>query len=507
MTDLRELLSSRELDVLACMVRGASNKEIAAELSISLNTVKVHLRNIFAKLEVSSRLEAVTVAMKMGLVSLPGVPPSLNDSNTLLLTPTPSNLNDEEDAPADEPTLLVEPTNEPTMAVIPEPVLEPNERVEPISTTAVAASPTREAIPVPEPIPPSNPATRAHWGWSTAVLGILLLLALVVIAWQGFFQPRFTTPTPESLTPFVEQAIGDTRWLESRPLNTETAGLAVATVGLKIYAIGGETAVGVVGDVHVYDVVAKSWQTAANKPTAVSDTTAAVLFGEVYVPGGRTTDGSVTALVEAYSPTNNAWRRVASLPEPISGGLALSDGSFLYLFGGWNGKNLLDTAYVYDPGADSWRPLPAMPSARTMMAGAVLTGQFYVVGGSDGQKELALCQTFAPLEQTWSDCPPMLEARAGAGAAVLLNKLYVVGGGSAENPIQYSELYDPNTQTWQVVNTPMLTDAPDWVELGVTSVETRLYTLGGRRNGRLLADNVAYNPFIYQTFLPNLPEK
>lgn len=65
-----DTLTGRELDVLALLARGKSNKEIGANLYISETTVKAHLRSIFAKLNVLSRTEAVAVASRRGLVLL-----------------------------------------------------------------------------------------------------------------------------------------------------------------------------------------------------------------------------------------------------------------------------------------------------------------------------------------------------------------------------------------------------------------------------------------------------
>lgn len=62
-------LSGRELDVLRLLARGASNKEIAADLVLSENTIKTHLSRIFDKLDARSRTEAVTIALQRGLVS------------------------------------------------------------------------------------------------------------------------------------------------------------------------------------------------------------------------------------------------------------------------------------------------------------------------------------------------------------------------------------------------------------------------------------------------------
>ena len=66
----RETLTGRELGVLMLLARGKSNKEIGANLFISETTVKGHLRNIFTKLNVLSRTEAITVASRRGLVQL-----------------------------------------------------------------------------------------------------------------------------------------------------------------------------------------------------------------------------------------------------------------------------------------------------------------------------------------------------------------------------------------------------------------------------------------------------
>ncbi|MBI5824559.1 MAG: response regulator transcription factor [Chloroflexi bacterium] len=61
-------LTEREHQVLAEVARGATDKELAEALNISLNTVKTHIRNILSKLQVSTRREAAKVAKNKGLV-------------------------------------------------------------------------------------------------------------------------------------------------------------------------------------------------------------------------------------------------------------------------------------------------------------------------------------------------------------------------------------------------------------------------------------------------------
>lgn len=63
-------LTSREMEVLELIVRGQSNKEIGASLTISEATVKSHVNNILSKLGVTDRTQAVTTALQRGLVHL-----------------------------------------------------------------------------------------------------------------------------------------------------------------------------------------------------------------------------------------------------------------------------------------------------------------------------------------------------------------------------------------------------------------------------------------------------
>ena len=60
-------LSKRELEILNLMAKGHSNKEIASELFISLSTVKTHNQNLFAKLDVKRRIQAVEKAKRLQL--------------------------------------------------------------------------------------------------------------------------------------------------------------------------------------------------------------------------------------------------------------------------------------------------------------------------------------------------------------------------------------------------------------------------------------------------------
>ncbi|MBP6015794.1 MAG: hypothetical protein KA586_03680 [Candidatus Promineofilum sp.] len=465
MAERGEPLSDRELDVLQRLAAGQSNKAIADGLSISPYTVKTHLRNIFIKLAVSTRTEATTVAIQQGVLNVEMADNGQHTSDLdspLVITTSPM--------PADDQ--------------------------EPEATGPAILEQERSAAERP------LPAVVSH-RWRNLSLALLALVILVVgaflfVEWQS---GNLFTAAEE---PFAEVELGESRWLSSRPLPEARAGRAAAAVGLEVYIFGGETASGVTGDARIFNTVDRTWRRAAAKPTPVTAATAADLFGEIYVPGGMLADGRPTAIVEAYSPSQDAWRRSAPLPQPVAGALAIADGGFLYVFGGRDEDGPLATAFIYDPAADSWRPIAPLPEPLTDAAGGALLGRLYVVGGVNESGPTNTCAAYDSAADAWDECPPMLQPRAGAGATVLLNKLYIIGGTTAGDPAAaHSEVYDPNSRTWTVLTMPP--GVAEWTEPGVTHVETRIYAVGGRQDDALSDRTIVFSPFVYQTFIPAAP--
>src|SRR5512143_3118715 len=69
-------LTERELEVLALMVEGLNNTQIAGRLTVSSSTIKSHVSNILSKLGVASRTEAVTLALRNHIITSPYISPN-----------------------------------------------------------------------------------------------------------------------------------------------------------------------------------------------------------------------------------------------------------------------------------------------------------------------------------------------------------------------------------------------------------------------------------------------
>lgn len=384
-------LSKREQEILTLVARGLSNQEIAKELVISQNTVKVHLRNIFAKLEAASRTDAVVKAAQAGWVEVGGIEEQVDES--LVAT---------EASPSQPP-------------------LARWQRV----YFFLAAALVLAALLVPGLLTRLEARTPAS-DMSDAAL------------------PRLGAP----------ERVDVARWSSLAPSPQSRSRLALAAVNGLLAAIGGEGPDGVVDAVDVYDPETNGWLPRSGKPLPVANVQAAVIDGVIYVPGGTTAAGEVSDALEVYDPVKDDWSLRSSLPAPRAGyGLAAYDGK-LYLFGGWDGTAYVDTVLVYDPAADTWGTRSPLPISAGFGAAAPLGERILVVGGFDGTSELATCSLYQPDGDRWETCAPMSLPRGGLGLAVDGASAYAIGGGW-QRPLSFNERYDSLTNTWSSIPSPM----------------------------------------------------
>lgn len=440
MPDIHDL-SDREREILHLVATGASNKEIAQELYISSNTVKVHLRNIFAKIGVASRTEAAMYAVGAGLVE----PVSSPDGEGMTVKT------------GDGSTIL-------------DSLASPTERTK-------------------------KPALTSFW----IIFGGILLVSFLGIA--AFYAWRQANPgLPVNQTPI--QMVP--RWQERSPLPIPRQGSAVIAFEGSIFTIGGESSQEVMDTVQRLDLEADSWSPMTSKPTAVKDVQAAVLGGKVYVPGGCERANRPTDVLEIFDPRNDTWEDGAALPRPVCGyALAAFEGK-IYLFGGWDGDRYLDTVFVYDPGLDEWdSSATPMPTPRAYAGAAVAGGNIYVIGGSEGGSPLDVNEVYQPdLESgdssPWSEAEPMPEGRARIGAASLADIIYVFGGLTGDRKPVSAIKFSPSGETWAMIEEPRTEVLSD---LGLVHAETKLYIIGGNLNGEP-TDRVLEYQAIYTVVFP-----
>jgi DNA-binding CsgD family transcriptional regulator/N-acetylneuraminic acid mutarotase len=458
MAEFGESLSKRECEVLELVATGATNRQIADVLVVSINTVKVHLRNIFTKLGVESRTEATLTAIREGLVVVPTIEPDEPNADSILTETQISSAQPVEGA-----------------------------------IDGLASS-----VPV-ERLPPLPWPKRVAF-----VVGLVLVTLMSVATWPRpqTVADRFSDDTDGLV---VNSAIGgvpgeSTGWRAVAPMTVPRSRFAlVVKPNGDLVAIGGETIGGITGAVESYDPAMDLWTpVTASKPTRVSNISAASIGEWIYVPGGWTAEGQPTAVVEAYNLTDETWREFSSLPRPLSGYALVVLEERVYVFGGKDDRGYTSTTFVYDPEENEWQEGKPMPTRRAFAAAAALGSHIYVIGGYDGQRELSACEVYYPQDDAWDTCEPLTLARGGLGAAGVANRLYVVGGGRSSN-LWFSEAYYPGSGTWTPFQTPVM--SRQWINLAVASTPVKFYAAGGW-NGNYLNSVWKYEVLSHTIFIP-----
>ncbi len=436
-------LSEREVEILRLVATGATNHQVARDLYISVNTVKVHLRNIFAKLGVESRTEATMYAVRSGLVHVA-------------------------ERAAEEPQA------------------------------------STEAPPVRLPRPRIAAWQRAFFILSALLIGAAVVLPPARTAGSNVGGPFSDRPGSSAANPTDPVP---SRWTTRSSMPTARARLAVVAVEGKVYAIGGDTADGVSAAVEVYDPVTDGWSRLGDKPQAVRNASAAAIGPLIYVPGGYDGQDQAIAALEVYDIRTDTWSVAAPLPSPaFAYGLTAFEGR-LYLYGGSSGVRYLNEVWIYDPTDDAWTAGTPMSSPRGFCAATALNDRIYVVGGYDGASESTLCEAYDPGREGESGSPWQRKAslRAPRGGLAVVGAegyLYAIGGGWTQY-LGFSERYDPAQDTWTAFESPVL---GQWRTLGADAVpglEGAVIHIIGGWSARYLNTNYAYRT-VYRIFLPEI---
>ena len=416
-------MSEREQDVAQWLAIGATNVEIARELTISPHTVKVHVRNIFEKLEVSSRTEASMVLIQHGWVAIPGLVPVGDVPEAVLSDPEP--LNDLETEPASWQRVYL-------LAVV-------------VLLIGIIWLPRW----------PSRPQARPD------------LLSDVGAASLG--QPLVTL---------------EPRWERRTPLVQPRSRMAVVLDGYSVVVIGGESDEGALATVAVYNLRINEWTSFADLPERLANSAAAILDDTIYVGGGSRTENGTEIISDQfwrYDAGTNSWELLFSLPTGLAGSEMVVVNDTLYLMGGWDGQRMrdeiwrLDLDETGDTPIGTWEYVASLESPRAFFGAAAIEDALYVVGGYDGQQELSDATRYNLAEGTKQSLPPLATPRGGLSLVFDGLALHALGGGWTYPMINH-ERFDPSTNVWSSFPSPI---QGEWRHLGAVSKDGRLNLLGG----------------------------
>ncbi|KRX89005.1 Influenza virus NS1A-binding -like protein [Trichinella pseudospiralis] len=197
---------------------------------------------------------------------------------------------------------------------------------------------------------------------------------------------------------------------------------------------------------------------------------------------------------ECYDVANNEWTDYISMSCERGRFNAAASGNEIYIVGGSDGSNDLNTAemIVFGKGLnnDKWKRLANLPSARSNAgraeAGcAVYNGKIYVIGGCDGWEKLNTVEVYDPTSNKWTMIAPMTTPRRACGAA-----LFVVGGCDGIgilDSVEFIDLEDENSvwNTGQSMRTPR-------ANARLVEVNSQLIVIGGFDGNSFLSSIESY---------------
>jgi len=280
---------------------------------------------------------------------------------------------------------------------------------------------------------------------------------------------------------------------------------SVATVGNKVYFIGGGT--GLTPDTNSvvnqeYDPSNDSWKVKSPMNIRRVGAATAVYNNEIYVFGGLDSASSATPTVEKYNPGSDSWSKRANMKTYTVGGLAVTVGAKIFIFGG---AATGSSAYLqmYDIASDSWEA-PFVTQIPSFGGGgcAYIGDRIYIFAGNGNyygrSQSGAVYGYFDVNSGKFSSIPAPSALGFYLSAVTVVNdKIYLLGGmgydGSTRADIY---VFDYRTQTW-ANNSLALANAV--VGHGAVAVGNSIYVVGGTNSleGQPLAANQAAEDNVF----------
>ena len=455
-------LSEREMEVARLLATGATNAEIARALVISPHTVKVHLRNIFEKLQVNSRTEASIVLVQRNWLTLPGMDAAPEAADDVAETP-----------------------NEVVALTLPD--------------------------PTPEPLA-DLPMQPARWQIYYLLGAIAITLAALITPHLPIWQRASSDLLSDSGRTILGQPLPrlQSRWEPRVPLSTPRSRLSVVNLANRLYAIGGERTDGsTVANVDTYDLQVNEWRAAPPLPEAMANLAAVTFQERIYVAGGTRKSGqepssapsiTVSDRFFVFDPAQATWSVAGQLPNPIAGAELVADETALYLLGGWDGRNMHDEIWRLAPSANetapNWTLVGRLRTPLAFFGAALINGEIFVVGGHDGQHDLNTAEAYTLSSGEWRELPPLSSPRSGLRLVYDGLALFALGGGGPYE-IDTHERFDLVNNLWSNFPSPLL---GEWRNLGAVVQDGRLHLIGGW-SGDYLDIHLQYQS-NFRTLLP-----
>ncbi len=417
-------LSDREIEILQLVGQGKSNKDIAAELFISVNTVKVHLGNIFGKIGVASRTEATLYAIEQGIVRSPAG----SNGEVEVLVPEPVQ------AFESEPTPLQAFLRKYWLGL----ALSALAAV--IGLSFALASTPMFSPPTATPNPVLSALMEQRWQ-VMAPIPAETAGAAVVNAGEKLYAIGGRTAEGVSDRVDIYDPEQDA-WSAGKQKPLAAADIAAALLNGKIYVPGGRLASGeLTNALEVYDPLSDSWERKADLPYPVSAYALGVSGGSLYLFGGWDGNQALDAVLR-YSPVEDKWTNAGSMPGARETMGSAVIGDRLYLFGGTNGRKALDSLWTTPLGGElAWQVEGKTPFKCARCTGAALNDFIFAVS------ESTIWQ-YNPRDGSWLSDPgmPVSSPRADQSLAGYGNALYILGGADQNGSlstelIRYQAIY------------------------------------------------------------------